>query len=86
MSDNGHKAKDDRCNEHIRETLECVRRLIILADDGEADSMDDGCVLLYGVIRDCAYRIRALAETERDSHRAKGRWDAEESVDLPTRG
>ena len=63
------------CNYHIREAFELARELIILADDGEADSKDDGCVLLYGIIRDCAYKIRAQAEREREMHKARGLWE-----------
>ena len=62
------------CNTHIREAFELARQLIILADEGEADSQDDGCILLYGIIRDCAYKIRAQAEGEREAHRAKDFW------------
>ena len=75
MSDRETKPTDEQCNGHIRQTLEYARRLIILADEGEADSGDDGCSVLYGVVRDCAYKIRAQAEHERDVHRANGRWN-----------
>jgi hypothetical protein len=67
------------CNKHIKEALESARRLIILADEGEAGSEDDGCVLLYSVIRDCAYKIRTQAEREKDAHKARGHWK-EESI------
>ena len=68
-----------RCNKHIREALEMARRMIILADEGDMDSEDDGCRVLYGVIRDCAYKIRAQAEREREEHRKKGTWDEAEA-------
>ena len=61
-------------NKHIKQALELTRRLIILADEGEADSLDDGCIVLYSVIRDCAYKIRTEAEREREVHKAKGMW------------
>ena len=61
-------------NENIKQALELARRLTILADEGEADSQDDGCIVLYSVIRDCAYKIRIEAEREREAHRAKGVW------------
>ena len=64
-------------NKFIREALEASRNLIILADEGEAESRDDGCAVLYGIVRDCAYRIRIRAEAERDLHRRKGTWDSE---------
>ena len=63
------------CNRHLTEALEAVRNLIILADEGERDAEDDSCIVLYGVIRDTAYRIRHLAEKERDAHIAHGKWD-----------
>ena len=49
-----------------------ARQLIILADQGELDSDDDGCRVLYGIIRDCAYKIRIQAERERELHKEKG--------------
>lgn len=63
-------------NEHIRQALELSRQLIILADEGELDARDDGCILLYGVARDCAYKLRQLAEAERERHQARGDWQA----------
>ena len=63
------------CNEHIKESLEMVRSLIILADEGERDSRDDGCRLLYGVIRDCAYKIKNEAERERSAHQINNKWE-----------
>jgi hypothetical protein len=63
------------CNEHIKEALDLVRGLIILADEGERDGNDDGCRLLYGVIRDCAYKIKYEAEREKDAHQANNKWD-----------
>ena len=65
---------DEPCNRHIRETFDMVRRMIILADEGEQDSTDDSCVVLYGIIRDSAYRIKAEAERERSRHVEKGTW------------
>lgn len=63
------------CNRHILEALDLARKLIILSDEGEADAKDDSCTLLYGIVRDCAYKIRKLAESELESHKVKGMWD-----------
>lgn len=63
--------------QYIRKALACARELIILADEGEAHCQDNGCAVLYGVVRDCAYKIRAEAERERDVHKARGLWDNE---------
>lgn len=62
------------CNDNIRRALAAARDLTVLADEGEAACEDDGCIVLYGVIRDCAYRIRIEAEREREAHKARGAW------------
>jgi hypothetical protein len=62
-------------NKHLKEALEMSRKLTILADEGEASSTDDGCAVLYGIVRDCAYKIRGRAERERDVHKVLGIWD-----------
>ncbi len=64
-----------KSNQHLREVLEITKQLIILADEGDLDSEDDGCHVLYGIIRDCAYKIRAKAERERSIHREKDSRD-----------
>jgi hypothetical protein len=59
----------------IENSLEVSRQLTILADQSEAHCDDDGCAVLVGVIRDCAYKIRARAEQEREVHRLRGQWE-----------
>ncbi|MBI4835010.1 MAG: hypothetical protein HY811_09375 [Planctomycetes bacterium] len=61
-------------NQNIKEALRLARELVILADKGEAASKDDGCRVLYSIIRDCAYSIRVHVEREREEHRKKGLW------------
>ena len=63
------------CNRHIKQALKEARALTILADEGEAKSPDDGCVLLYSVVRDRAYRIRTQAEREKKDHEERGIWE-----------
>ena len=63
------------CNRHILRALELARQLTILADEGEVAAHDDSCMVLYGVARDCAYKIRRLAERERQAHAARGLWE-----------
>jgi hypothetical protein len=66
-----------RDNQCIRKALESARRLTVLADSGEVCCRDDGCAVLFGVIRDCAYKIRERAESERDVHKQTGSWEEE---------
>lgn len=58
----------EKHDKHLQKSLELVKELIILADEGESDSQDNGCRNLYGIIRDCAYKIKAQAESETKKH------------------
>jgi hypothetical protein len=53
--------------------------MIALADQGDADREDNGCGILYGVLRDSAYKLRQLAEDEKRNHIQKGWWPREKS-------
>ena len=44
------------------------------ADQGDADREDNGCGILYGVLRDSAYKLKKLAEEEKQNHIIKGWW------------
>jgi hypothetical protein len=54
------------CDGHIHEAIVIAEAMIRLADQREMHCDHDGCLLLDGVIRDCAYKIRAAAERYRD--------------------
>ena len=60
------------CDESLNKTLELTRTMLILADEGDAVREDAGCGVLYGVLRDAAYKIKQLAENEREAHIRKG--------------
>jgi hypothetical protein len=45
-----------------------------LADQGDADREDTGCGVLYGVLRDSAYKLLQMAEIEKSRHKSKGWW------------
>lgn len=51
------------------------RRLISCADTGDLEREDDGCGVLYGIVRDSAWKIINEAEKERERHIKKGTWD-----------
>ncbi|MFZ5449440.1 MAG: hypothetical protein ACOZFS_12455 [Thermodesulfobacteriota bacterium] len=61
-------------NECIRRTLELTEQMLRLAEAGDAVRQDVGCGVLYGVLRDAAYRIKRLAEAEREAHIQKKAW------------
>ena len=60
------------CDESLNKTLELTRTMLILADEGDAVREDAGCGVLYGVLRDAAYKIKQIAENEREAHIRKG--------------
>ena len=62
------------CDKSIKKTLEMVKAMLEVADQGDAVREDTGCGVLYGVVRDSAYRIKKLAEAEKEAHIKKGWW------------
>ena len=63
----------DHC---IKKTLELAARMLQLADDGDAVRNDPGCGVLYGVLRDSAYKLKQLAEAEQEAHFKKNRRES----------
>jgi len=51
--------------------------MIGLSDQGDSDREDNGCGILYGVLRDSAFKLKQLAEAEKRSHTRKERWPQE---------
>jgi hypothetical protein len=47
-----------------------------LADMGDEARQDISCGVLYGTLRDTAYKLRHLAEQEVRIHMNAGIWDA----------
>lgn len=65
------------CDKHIIQTLELTEEMIDLANKGDEDREDTGCGILYGVLRDSAYKLKRLAEKEKEAHVNKGVWQNE---------
>jgi hypothetical protein len=61
-------------NENINTTLELVNSLLALADKGDLEREDVGCGILFGIVRDAAYKIRKVAESEKALHVRMGKW------------
>ena len=59
------------CDANIEKTIQLTDEMIQLADSGDAEREDIGCGILYGVVRDAAYKIKKLAETEKHNHMKK---------------
>ena len=66
-----------RRNHNIKKTLNLVDEMIRIADKGDIEREDNGCGILYGVLRDSAYKVKKLAEMEKEKHIEKGWWTEE---------
>jgi len=62
------------CDKSIRKTIRLAENMLKAADEGDAVREDNGCGVLYGVLRDCGFKIMKLAQRERDAHIKKGWW------------
>lgn len=65
------------CNEILKKTLALVELMNAIADEGDLAREDVGCGVLYGVLRDSAFKIRKMAEEEKEAHIRKGWWKGE---------
>ncbi len=62
---------ENPADECLRKTLQLADRMLRLANNGDAVRNDSGCGVVYGVLRDSAYKIKQLAEAERQAHLSK---------------
>ena len=46
----------------VIEAIELSEGMLRIADRGMQDCDEDGCIILYGAIRDCAYRIKRIVK------------------------
>lgn len=60
--------------ELLGETLQLTEKMLELADLGDQAREDVGCGVLYGFLRDSAFKIRKLAEQEKEQHMRRGAW------------
>lgn len=61
---------ESKADVQIRSVLSVADRMITISERGLLSCQDDGCLLLNGMVRECAYRLRDAAERERELHRA----------------
>jgi len=66
------KERQERADENLRRTIRLTREMLALADEGDRDRLDASCGVLYGLLRDMAYRLRKTAEAECSRHLEAG--------------
>lgn len=59
--------------EHLRESVALSDKMLDLADRGVDGCQDNGCLVVYGIMRDCAYKIRERAQQELKEHEDENR-------------
>ena len=62
----------------IRSIFEISELMLVISEQGLSFCEDDGCLLLNGMVRDFAFRIRDAAELERKAHMVRGKQDVEQ--------
>jgi hypothetical protein len=67
-------------NENLLRVIRLTREMSALADEGDRSRDDDSCGILYGILRDMAYRLRGLAFEECEKHKKTGKWDVEKET------
>ncbi len=55
-------------NDNLRKVLKLCGYMLELSDLGDKYREDAGCGAVYGALRDQAYKLRQLAESELDLH------------------
>lgn len=64
-----------KCDVNIKRALELAEEMISLAHQGDMDRDDPGCGILYGILLDSGFKIRNLAQKEKEAHIKKGWWE-----------
>lgn len=62
-------------NDNLRRVRRLTNEMLALADEGDRTRNDPSCGILYGILRDQAYRLRDLVDAECDNHRKSDKWD-----------
>lgn len=57
--------------DNVSRLAEVASEMIAVADKGHAECRDENCVSLFGLAKDCAYRIKSAAERESRAHDGK---------------
>ena len=57
--------------------VDLANRLLLLADEGDQKCTEDSCLVLFGVVRDCGYKISL------EVSKCRQELKADESLDCP---
>ncbi len=57
--------------EYLLQALRLSEEMMEFSKRGTRFASDNGCLILYGVIRDCAFKIKKIVEEQLDHYREK---------------
>ena len=75
-----------RVNDNLRKVIQLSYEMLELADHGDKFREDTGCGVVYGTLRDVAYKIRQLAEEELLQHGCKPKASARKNKERLSEG
>ncbi len=55
-------------DENLKNLIDLCNQMLELADRGDADRTDASCGIVYGMLRDTAYKMRRMAKNELQKH------------------
>ena len=62
-------------NDNLRSVRRLTNEMLALADKGDSSREDVSCGIIYGILRDAAYRLRRMVDDECDRHEEEKKWD-----------
>ena len=65
------KSIEEHIDRNLTKVIELCYEMLELADHGDKIRNDSGCGVVYGALRDAAYKIRQLTEKELSRHHSK---------------
>jgi hypothetical protein len=55
-------------DKNLKDIIALCGQMLNLADRGDAERTDAGCGIIYGTLRDAAYKVRQMAQNELQKH------------------
>jgi len=60
------QSRDTKCKNTklILDAMELADNMLVMVNNGVPECEDDSCLMIYGIIRDCGYKIRRTVKQE----------------------
>lgn len=57
---------DTKCKNNMLflDAMKLAEKMLVMVKNGVPECEDDSCLMIYGIIRDCGYKIRRTVEQE----------------------